>query len=207
MNMESFEEERILSKSIDKVKFIKEEMMVQVLKWNGKAIDVQLPKTVIYKVIEAAPGAKGNTAQGRTEKPAIIETGAEIMVRAERRHADAVGRRVSRRVGPARARTSPRAAPPTTSRTARQPPRRPRRRPRPRCRCSSRRARRSRSTPTTASTRAATRTAPGSRERRPRRCTVAVRRCGRDRACGVWSLLKVRSRSRVLSSFRVCPTR
>jgi len=54
--------------------------MIQVLKWRGKAIDVQVPKTLSLKVIEAAPGAKGNSASGRTEKPCTLETGAEIMV-------------------------------------------------------------------------------------------------------------------------------
>ena len=32
------------------------------------------------KVVQADPGAKGNTAQGRAEKPATLETGAMIMV-------------------------------------------------------------------------------------------------------------------------------
>jgi elongation factor P len=38
-----------------------------------------VPKTVTLRVIEAAPGAKGNTSGGRTEKPIKLETGAEIM--------------------------------------------------------------------------------------------------------------------------------
>jgi len=80
MNMETYEEERIPTGDIDKRDFIKEEDTLQVLKWRGKAIDVQVPKTVTMKVVEAAPGAKGNTAQGRAEKPAVIETGATIMV-------------------------------------------------------------------------------------------------------------------------------
>mmetsp|Transcript_12547 Transcript_12547/g.16087 ORF Transcript_12547/g.16087 Transcript_12547/m.16087 type:complete len:189 (-) Transcript_12547:88-654(-) len=80
MNMETFEEERIPRSDIDKAEFIKEEMSLTVLKWRGKAIDVQVPKTVSLKVIEAAPGAKGNTAGGRTEKPVTLETGAQIMV-------------------------------------------------------------------------------------------------------------------------------
>ncbi|KAL1504914.1 hypothetical protein AB1Y20_008681 [Prymnesium parvum] len=80
MNMETFEEERIKADDIDKKAYIKEEMMLTVLKWRGKAIDVQVPKTVTMKVIEAAPGAKGNTAQGRAEKPAIVESGATINV-------------------------------------------------------------------------------------------------------------------------------
>ena len=52
----------------------------QVLKWRGKAIDVQVPKTVQLVVTQTDPGAKGNTAQGRTEKPATLETGAGVNV-------------------------------------------------------------------------------------------------------------------------------
>ncbi len=80
MNMETFEEERIPKADIEKAEFIKEEMSLTVVKWQGKAIDVQVPKTVSLVVTEAVPGAKGNTAQGRTEKPVTLETGAEMMV-------------------------------------------------------------------------------------------------------------------------------
>jgi len=80
MNMETFEEERIPKAAIDKADFIKEEMGLQILKWQGKAIDVQVPKTVTLKVTETDPGAKGNTAQGRAEKPATLESGATINV-------------------------------------------------------------------------------------------------------------------------------
>jgi len=39
-----------------------------------------VPNVVVLKVTEAAPGAKGNTAQGRAEKPATLETGAIVNV-------------------------------------------------------------------------------------------------------------------------------
>ena len=80
MNMESFEEERIKSASIDKVEFLKADSTIDVLYWKGQAIDVQIPNVVILQVTEAAPGAKGNTAGGRTEKPVTLETGANLMV-------------------------------------------------------------------------------------------------------------------------------
>jgi len=80
MNLETYEEERIPSADIDKRDFIKDDMQLQVLKWRGKAIDVQVPKTVELKVVQADPGAKGNTAQGRAEKPATLESGATVNV-------------------------------------------------------------------------------------------------------------------------------
>ena len=80
MNMNTFEEERIKTADIDKRDFLKEEDTIDVLYWKGKAIDVQIPKVVTLKVTEAAPAAKGNTAQGRTEKPVTLETGASVNV-------------------------------------------------------------------------------------------------------------------------------
>ena len=39
-----------------------------------------MPKTVVVKVAETEPGVKGNTAGGRVEKQAKLETGATINV-------------------------------------------------------------------------------------------------------------------------------
>merc|ERR1719201_2757503 len=50
MNMATFEEERIKTADIDKADFLKEESTINVLYWNGKAIDVQVPKTVTLRV-------------------------------------------------------------------------------------------------------------------------------------------------------------
>lgn len=81
MNMETYEEERIPTEDIgDKKNYIKEEMMLNVLKFKGKPIDVQVPGTVTLKITEAEPGSKGNTAGGRVERPVIVETGATINV-------------------------------------------------------------------------------------------------------------------------------
>ena len=80
LNMESFEEERVARANVDKADYIAEEMGVVVCRWQGKTIDVQVPKTVTVKVANTDPGAKGNTAQGRAEKPATLATGATINV-------------------------------------------------------------------------------------------------------------------------------
>ena len=80
MNMETYEEERVPRSNVDKADFIKEAADVSILRWQGKAIDVQIPKTVVLKVEQTEPGAKGNTAGGRVEKPATLEGGAVINV-------------------------------------------------------------------------------------------------------------------------------
>ena len=69
MDMESFEEERIPTADILKKDYLKADTTIDVLFYKDKAIDVQVPNTVVLEVTEAAPGAKGNTAGGRTEQP------------------------------------------------------------------------------------------------------------------------------------------
>ena len=54
-------------------------MEVDILFWDGKVLEVQLPTSVILEITETDPGVKGDTATGGT-KPAIVETGAQIMV-------------------------------------------------------------------------------------------------------------------------------
>ncbi len=80
MDMESFEEASLSSQQIgDRVKYLKEGMEVNVLFWNGQVLEVELPNSVTLEITETDPGVKGDTATGGT-KPAILETGAQIMV-------------------------------------------------------------------------------------------------------------------------------
>ena len=80
MDMNSFEETRLTSNQIgDGSKYLKEGMEVNVVFWDGKVLEVELPISVSLKVKETDPGIKGDTASGGT-KPAILETGAQVMV-------------------------------------------------------------------------------------------------------------------------------
>ncbi|MEO1621242.1 MAG: elongation factor P [Cyanobacteria bacterium J06632_3] len=80
MDMETYEENRLNEDQIgDRVKYLKEEMEVTVLTWNGKVLEVELPNSVTLEVTQTDPGVKGDTATGGT-KPAIVETGAQVMV-------------------------------------------------------------------------------------------------------------------------------
>ncbi|MFB2934842.1 elongation factor P [Aerosakkonemataceae cyanobacterium BLCC-F154] len=80
MDMESYEESRLSAAQIgDRVKYLKEGMEVNVIRWNTQVIDVELPNTVVLEVTQTDPGVKGDTATGGT-KPAIVETGAQVMV-------------------------------------------------------------------------------------------------------------------------------
>jgi len=80
MDTETYEQPA-LSKEIlgDTAKFLKENVTVELLTYEGKPIEVELPTTVDLKVAETAPGFNGDTATGGG-KPATLETGVVITV-------------------------------------------------------------------------------------------------------------------------------
>ena len=80
MDMTSYEETRLTGKQIgESRKYLKEGMEVNVVSWNEKPLEVELPNSVVLEIKETDPGVKGDTASGGT-KPAILETGAQVMV-------------------------------------------------------------------------------------------------------------------------------
>ncbi len=80
MDMETFEEVTLRPEQLgDRVKFLKEEMSVNILFWGEQVLEVELPTSIILEITETDPGVKGDTATGGT-KPAIVETGAQVMV-------------------------------------------------------------------------------------------------------------------------------
>lgn len=80
MDMESYEENRLSARQIgDRIKYIKEGMEVNVVRWDEQILEVELPNTVVLEVTQTDPGLKGDTATGGT-KPATVETGAMVMV-------------------------------------------------------------------------------------------------------------------------------
>jgi len=80
MDMSSYEETRLTPAQIgESRKYLKEGMEVNVVSWEGKPLEVELPNSVVLEIKETDPGVKGDTATGGT-KPAILETGAQVMV-------------------------------------------------------------------------------------------------------------------------------
>ncbi|MEP6699143.1 MAG: elongation factor P [Verrucomicrobiota bacterium] len=59
--------------------YLVENLSVQVLYAEGKAVQVELPSSVHLKVIEAPEGLRGDTASNVT-KPAVLETGKTVNV-------------------------------------------------------------------------------------------------------------------------------
>jgi elongation factor P len=80
MDMETYEEGRLSAKQIgDRVKYLKEGMEAEVIRWGEQVLGVELPKYVVLEIAQTDPGVKGDTATGGS-KPATLETGAIIMV-------------------------------------------------------------------------------------------------------------------------------
>lgn len=80
MDMASYEEATLSSTQIGPgVKYLKEGMEVNVVRWGEQILEVELPNSVILEVVETDPGVKGDTATGGS-KPAKLETGAQIQV-------------------------------------------------------------------------------------------------------------------------------
>jgi len=80
MDMETYEEVRLNAEQIGSgVKYLKEEMTVNVVTWQEQVLEVELPNAIVLEVTETDPGVKGDTATGGT-KPATVETGAQIQV-------------------------------------------------------------------------------------------------------------------------------
>lgn len=80
MDSESFDQFVISLNQIgEQKKFLKENSPVDILYFQEKPINIDLPIKLNFAVVEAPPGVKGNSA-GAITKKAKIETGAEISV-------------------------------------------------------------------------------------------------------------------------------
>ena len=64
----------------DALDFLVDGEIVQIQKYNGNPIGLQLPTHVELAVTYTEPGARGDTASGNVLKPAKLETGIEIKV-------------------------------------------------------------------------------------------------------------------------------
>lgn len=60
--------------------YLKENLEVQALKYNGSVVSLEFPSSVELAVTETDPAIKGASASGRTTKRAVLETGLEVQV-------------------------------------------------------------------------------------------------------------------------------
>ena len=80
MDTETFDQIAVNADTVgDSLKFVKENENVKVSSYQGSVFAIEPPLNVELVITETEPGFKGDTAQGAT-KPAIVETGAQVMV-------------------------------------------------------------------------------------------------------------------------------
>lgn len=80
MDNESYEQLELPAAAIEyELKFLRENMEVQIMMYHGETLGVELPNTVVLEVTETEPGIKGDTASGGS-KPATLETGLTVQV-------------------------------------------------------------------------------------------------------------------------------
>ncbi|MGH9566946.1 MAG: elongation factor P, partial [Candidatus Angelobacter sp.] len=80
MNTENFEQTHLTREILgDAVDYLISNLQIKVEFFDGKAVGVELPQTVILTVLETEPGLKSATASSVT-KPAKTETGLIVQV-------------------------------------------------------------------------------------------------------------------------------
>ena len=80
MDTESYEQISLSRQTLgDNLKYLKENMQLNILLFKGEIIGLELPNSVELKVVETEPGFKGDTAAGGS-KPAKLETGLVVQV-------------------------------------------------------------------------------------------------------------------------------
>ncbi|SDL62429.1 elongation factor P [Sediminibacillus halophilus] len=80
MDTNTYEQLELQGNQIEyELKFLRENMEVNIMTYGGETLGVELPNNVELKVEETEPGIKGDTASGGT-KPALLETGLSVQV-------------------------------------------------------------------------------------------------------------------------------
>jgi elongation factor P len=81
MDATTYEQFTIPAESVGEDRYyLKEGLNLELFKFNGQAVSLQLPQYVELKIESTEPGARGNTAAGGATKGARLETGLEVQV-------------------------------------------------------------------------------------------------------------------------------
>ena len=81
LDQESYETLTLAEELIgNALELLSEGALVELLKYNGNPIGLELPKFVELQVASSEPGVRGDSSSGSVTKPATLETGLEIRV-------------------------------------------------------------------------------------------------------------------------------
>jgi elongation factor P len=64
----------------DKHLYLTDGMELKAMFFEGNVLDLELPSTVEFEVVEVEPGTKGDTVQGSATKPATLSNGIRVQV-------------------------------------------------------------------------------------------------------------------------------
>ena len=64
----------------DDREYLKEGLVLEIFKYNGLAVSLQMPQYVELTIVSTEPGLRGDTAAGGATKVAKLETGLEVRV-------------------------------------------------------------------------------------------------------------------------------
>jgi len=80
MDPETYETETLSTDLVNELAaYLTENLAVEVLYAEGKPVEIDLPSSVMLKVVESAEGIRGDSANN-VQKPARLETGKTIQV-------------------------------------------------------------------------------------------------------------------------------
>lgn len=81
MDDNTFEQVKISLEHIgDTIQWLLEDKVYDMVFYKGEPIAVEPPTFMELKISETAPGVRGDTASGRVMKPAVLESGAKILI-------------------------------------------------------------------------------------------------------------------------------
>jgi elongation factor P len=81
MDQTTYEQFTISEDSVgDDRYYLKEGLLLEIFKYNGRAVSLQLPQYVELAIASTEPGLRGDTAAGGATKVAKLETGLEVRV-------------------------------------------------------------------------------------------------------------------------------
>jgi elongation factor P len=81
MDQSTYEQFTISEEAVgDDRYYLKEGLLLEIFKYNGQAVSMQLPQYVELAITSTEPGLRGDTAAGGATKVAKLETGLEVRV-------------------------------------------------------------------------------------------------------------------------------
>jgi elongation factor P len=81
MDMNTYEQYPVPRTDLgDQARFLTDGMELKAMFFEGKLLDLDLPPSVEFEVVEVEPGTRGDTVQGSATKPATLSNGMRVQV-------------------------------------------------------------------------------------------------------------------------------